>query len=405
MNINKVIRLLIATISGSLLLILGISPSFAQPFFHSDLGTGSAGVSSPATIPPKTYNQLSPLSIPGQQATTPISWHIQNVEAPKWFPDLTNRMLQVDGDGHPHVVYGSDSLYYARHDGAIWHYHVVDDSPGAEQYASLALAVTPPYTPHISYYDQLNTSLMYAYYNGTTWQTETVDNTGECGKYSSIALDDEGYPHISYSWRGEYYALKYARRNGSQWNLYTLVTEEQRTGEFSSLAIDGDRQPHIVYFDNLNKNLKYATHDGETWQFELIGGNLDDMRYTTLALAATAPYTPHVGYDTGESVIYATLREASWLTQTIGIYERNGSEGYQGISLIVDSLEIPHISYYYEANNIQRIQYATLSETTWLTQTVASEYYLGYLSTAPSITLDNSDVPHISYYNERSCLA
>jgi len=138
--------------------------------------------------------------------STPVradGWVIECVDCPKNFEYMTDRSLRLDTEGHPHIAYGGDHLYYAWHDGVSWHLETVDDSPGVGMYASLTLDGSG--YPHISYYDDTNGDLKYAYQDTSGWHIETVDSEG--GSYPSLALDGDGYPHISYYGNG---ILKYA---------------------------------------------------------------------------------------------------------------------------------------------------------------------------------------------------
>ena len=81
-------------------------------------------------------------------------WVIECVDCPKQFGGGS---LQLDAEGHPHIAYGGDHLYYAWHDGGSWHYETVDESPGVGSYASLALDGGG--YPHISYNDDTNEDL------------------------------------------------------------------------------------------------------------------------------------------------------------------------------------------------------------------------------------------------------
>ena len=129
-------------------------------------------------------------------------WVIECADCPKQFSNMTDRSLRLDAEGHPHIAYGEDHLYYAWHDGANWHYETVDDSPGVGSYTSLALDKGG--YPHISY-NKGNSTLKYAYQDTSGWHSETVDS-GWLGQYTSLALDGGGYPHISYHARR---ALRY----------------------------------------------------------------------------------------------------------------------------------------------------------------------------------------------------
>ncbi|MCU0611706.1 MAG: hypothetical protein MUE60_07965 [Candidatus Eisenbacteria bacterium] len=37
-------------------------------------------------------------------------WQIECVDCPRFFTDMTNRSIAVDGRGQPHIVYGGDHL-------------------------------------------------------------------------------------------------------------------------------------------------------------------------------------------------------------------------------------------------------------------------------------------------------
>jgi hypothetical protein len=61
------------------------------------------------------------------------------VDCPRYFSSMTRRSLRLDDDGHPHIAYGGDGLYYAWYDGAEWQHETVDSSPRVGLYTSLAL--------------------------------------------------------------------------------------------------------------------------------------------------------------------------------------------------------------------------------------------------------------------------
>ncbi len=124
------------------------------------------------------------------------TWHIQRVDTPRFFQEMTDRSLRLDAQNHPHIAYGGDFLYYAWYDGTQWHSEIVDDSGGVGRYASLALDGDG--NPRISYFDWTNEDLKYARWTGSGWHIQTVDSAGWVGWYTSLALDADGKPHISY---------------------------------------------------------------------------------------------------------------------------------------------------------------------------------------------------------------
>jgi hypothetical protein len=175
------------------------------------------------------------LLLPAPGPARADGWVIECVDCPKDFDGLTDRSLRLDAEGHPHIAYGQDHLYYAWYDGVDWYYETVDRASRVGTSASLALDLAG--RPHISYYDFLNEDLKYACWTGSMWEIQTVDSEGDVGDYSSLALDAEGRPHISYDSGWPEYDLKYARWTGTVWLVWT-VDSEAESGRDISLALD-----------------------------------------------------------------------------------------------------------------------------------------------------------------------
>lgn len=85
----------------------------------------------------------------------------------------------------------------------------VDAGADVGLYTSLALQVTPPYTPHVAYWS--DGVLKHAIRTGSGWVGETVDGGEDVGRFPSMALDGSGRAFIAYYDRvnGD---LKVARR-------------------------------------------------------------------------------------------------------------------------------------------------------------------------------------------------
>ena len=101
------------------------------------------------------------------------SWTIESPDAPKDFAEQGGRTFVLDVDGYPHAVYGGDHLYYAWHDGTVWHRETVDPSWNVGAFSSIALDAAG--RPHISYYDRGQADLKYAFFDGSAWQIQTID--------------------------------------------------------------------------------------------------------------------------------------------------------------------------------------------------------------------------------------
>ena len=150
-----------------------------------------------------------------------MGWMIECVDCPKYFFKMTDRSLRLDANGHPHIAYGDDHLYYAWYDGSIWHFEAADEAPGVGRHASLALDENG--YPHISYFDDYNDDLKYAYRDASGWHTQIVNSAwnGNLEGGTSLAMDGNGYAHISY-YDDARYSVNYAFQDGNGWHKETI---------------------------------------------------------------------------------------------------------------------------------------------------------------------------------------
>ncbi len=255
--------------------------------------------------------------------------------------------LALDPTGDAHFVHFGQYLRYVYPSGGGWAGENIDTIQGAGPYASLALEPTAPYTPHVSYYNDVEGVLRYAFRQGASWISETVDSDGPTGQYTSLALDDDGRPHISY-----YYAydgdLRYATHNGSSWVTQT-VDSVGDVGQYSALALDSSGRPHISYYDATNGNLAYARFNGSSWITETVDNPGDEGQvgqYTSIKLDSADH--PHISYyDAYQGQLKVAYHDGtSWRIQTldddaVGLYT----------SLALDTGGHPHIAYYDQEHN------------------------------------------------------
>lgn len=253
----------------------------------------------------------------------------------------------------------------------IWQFEVVDEEAGGyTNRPSLKLDAAD--RPHISYYDadHYDVDLKYAYRDGGKWHVETVDSDGEVGGYNSLALDAKGLPHISYQdWEND--SLNYAYHDGVQWQIETVDI----VGQYTSLALSSSGQPHICYVDS-NDNLKCARYDGTTWRIDILE---TDCGAYSISLVLDSSDAPHVSYYCG-GIKYARRPGSTWLFETL--------EGGGETSLALDSGDLPHIAY-------SRIKYAWHDGVTWHIETL-----LDFSVWSISLALDLNNRPHIAYVVE-----
>lgn len=331
--------------------------------------------------------------------------------------------LAFDRNGNPRISYYDESnkdLKYAAWDGSQWVITTVDgnnykkgnqrgcnwdgdhgryqsSSVDVGEYSSLALDSSDK--PRISYYDKTNDDLKYAAWDGTKWVITTVDaskrdnddhswgwgwswgsdhdsdytkyyhGTGKVGEYSSLALDSNGKPRISY-YDETNRDLKYASWDGSQWVITTVDGTNYKkgtqkgcnwdgdhhraqsgfikVGEYSSLALDSSGKPRISYYDETNKDLKYASWDGTRWVITTIDSAGSVGEYSSLGLDATG--SPRISYydATRGNLKFAAWNSSSstWGTETVDSSKKVGTF----TSLVLDLLGNPSISYYDQKN-------------------------------------------------------
>ncbi|MFN2221092.1 MAG: hypothetical protein ACK2UH_00945, partial [Candidatus Promineifilaceae bacterium] len=254
-------------------------------------------------------SELDPMAPTGLWVSNPIY-------APKSFKNMGAHALRYDSQGHPHVVFGGDHLYYAYHDGA-------------------------------------------------EWRVETVDDRGGVGQAASLALDSADRPHIAYSVGSTFDAvLNYVHWDGSQWNFHASDSMKAETGVqgMARIAVTSSGRPHILYGQYQDGDHSSLLHhiywDGQEWQTELVA---EYGLYHALALDDND--TPHISYYGGEygnpDVYYGHKENGQWQFE----YVANGYP-YQ-TDLVIDHQGRPHIAYYEDAFDTE-LQHAYKDGDAWL---------------------------------------
>jgi hypothetical protein len=320
------------------------------------------------------------------------TWEFERIHAPKMFSQMSDRCLALDSDGHPHIAYGEDFLYYASHDGTSWNLETVDHAIGVGWHANLALDEHD--RPHIVYYDALNLRIRYAYHDGTSWQIETVDTVGTWtfgqNRALSMDLDRFGRPHLGY-YEAENRDLKYAYYDGVAWKIESVDVEGD-VGAYTSLMLDQAGRPHISYYNHTTRDLKYAYYNGSDWINELVDGQDYAGRHSSLALDSSGH--PHISYYHYRNPNDTELRHAYYdgLAWRLEVVDNAPWSGWF-TSLVIDGDDRAHIAYYNAM--VSDLRYAYKDGSLWQVETVESEGPVGYYV---SLDVDAKGNPHISYY-------
>ena len=158
-----------AVLSLAAILVTALGGAFAPP--------PPAAQGQPALPDPAAPESLPR---PDPAGPTALTWSIETIDQAKAFRSMEDRHLALDAAGRPHIAYGDNNLFYAWHDGTMWHYETVHVSNDVGEHAALRLDAQD--RPHIGYYDRFYGDLRYAWRAGPQdWRLEVVDEAvGSC---------------------------------------------------------------------------------------------------------------------------------------------------------------------------------------------------------------------------------
>lgn len=215
-----------------------------------------------------------------------------------------------------------------------------------------------------------------------SWQIESVESprTFSWMTDRSLCLDAQGNPHLAFGQDHLYHGWL----DGTEWVVET-VDQTPGVGEHASIASGADGSLHIAYFDDLNRDLKYARRDDDGWHIETVGSG---GKFTSVALDAEG--RPHITYQ-DEDLNYAWKADDGWRIEVIDVPYAPG--GFSSLALAQDGM--PHISHYEMI--LDNLLYSFKDGEGWHTETIAEQGDAGMHS---SIAIDDTGRPHISY-NDR----
>ena len=281
-----------------------------------------------------------------------------------------------------------------------WELKVIDDSAYYSIHPSLVLGKNG--VAHISYSDGTG-RIRHAEMKDGRWAVETAASTWGT-MTSAMALDALGNPAIAYGDGMSYGNLMYANSSGRGWRQEFVDNGcflLGNVGHMSSLAFDSKGAPHIVYNNgNHFAILQYATRKEAAWDTMVIDGGLvilGDTGYDP-ALVMDHLDEPIIAYRDGKH--YASLRIArrnisgTWEITEVDNGGWFADTGYMP-SLALDMSGNPHISYYDKDN--KALRYASWDGTQWILECVDSKGNVGKYS---SLVIDSHNQPYISYYDE-----
>ncbi len=301
--------------------------------------------------------------------------------------------LALDKNDKPHISYdygftGGDNLMYAYKDGETWRTEVVDDKASYSM-RDTSICVDASGRPRIAagLYSG-NPGVRFAEKNGSQWNTVTLD-AGVKVKNVSLSADSKGHYHVLYDDYSNYY-LKYAYYNGTSWDVTTVDTSPSSQISDVDLAVDAADHLHVIY--DADANVKYGYYDGAAWHFAFIESNINCQN---VSIAVDANNKPHVVYydEATDYVRYAYYDSGQWNIENVVNLDPVASPSP---AIAVDANGEAHIAYS-KRNSItdKDLVYAHRDNGTWRFTVVDDEGDLGLFV---DIVLDSWGFPHIAYH-------
>jgi hypothetical protein len=277
--------------------------------------------------------------------------------------------------------------------GAGWRKVTVANNVGWSGYS--AIGVDSAKKVHISYYDGTNGDLQYATNVSGSWQSANIESGGDVGWYNSIALDSLDKVHISYYdvTNGH---LKYATNLSGAWVTSTIDTTSQ-SGLFTSLAVDSLDHVHISYA-NWPADYKYVTNASGAWDSTfLIGFSGAQGGPTSIALDSNnrAHISATVQGGNGSYLYYWTNASGPWLESIV----TNSVRADSSSSIAVDSMNVPHVSYWHQVPH--ELRSSTNTGGIWIHTTIEVRDWFGGDT---SMAIDLAGKLHISYQDRNNDL-
>jgi len=295
---------------------------------------------------------------------------------------------------------------------ATWHVETADSWGTAG--LSPCLSISPQGNPCISYHrGQPDFDLMFVERKSGGWDipllVENMAYNSDVFDGTSLAFNLSGNPTISYLHHippGTFYGkLWFAESSGSSWST-SMVPDSHAVGQHSSLAYDKEGNPCIAYHEYVSYNggVRFAQRVSGTWNIEYIDSNPGEVGGTFVSLVIDSNDVPHVSYAAGPGssgggeLRYATKNGSGWIVQKEvdkglgGAWPMN--QIYTSIALASDNK--PCIAY---RNALAGdLKFARLTTQGWSVETVPDESAadVGYWC---SLKIDENNVPYISYHD------
>lgn len=237
------------------------------------------------------------------------------------------------------------------------------------------------------------------------WLSWVAGQGPSVGYWSSVAVDSKGIPHIVYYRDGSPGALRYLTRKGNVWISSTLDSvSNQFTGLWTSIALDSLDNPHIAYqafsFTPTDTRPMYIRRlpNGTFTAPEQIEAGPNNGYLTRIKLFHGVPRVTYVSAN-DNTVRYAERTIGGWVVEPVsGLGAGNLSLTSGGMGFDITSNGVPHIASV-STQSPYALRYFRKNGSTWVSELVDS-LPGGNTGITPSLALDASGTPHISYFDQ-----
>lgn len=172
-------------------------------------------------------------------------------------------------------------------------------------------------------------TLRFAWRNGSQWQWTTVDTSA--GSDTSMRRGTDGLYQIAYE---TWYGLGYAVGSGQSWNVSSVDIAPSIVPTQVSMTLDSHQRPHIAYMNLANGgdySMRYTHWNGSQWVHDsaellLTGIWTPTIGFSNTWLQLDRNDVPHIAFAQPMDTInawgpirYATLQNGTWTYENLGV--------------------------------------------------------------------------------------
>jgi hypothetical protein len=301
-------------------------------------------------------------------------------------------MLEAQTGYIRHAVFNKSTLIFDISEISIGYF-----------YGPLDLAIDKNDLPHINYHNHTFQDQIHLYLTDTGWIEDRIKDPGHDGWDNSIKIDANNNVHTSSidpsGFGGD--GVEYAYLNGSNWQVEAIGSGPIMYANTTSLAIDKQSNPHITYYDDSTQDLMYATKEMGNWSISIVDSAGNVGQFSSLVLDSldvpTISYYQHL-YDSIGVIKIAVWKNSIWNITNIDSLDHVfiGFSGARNMtSLTLDSQMNPHLTY----SDEKILKYTKWDGSNWQREKIVdvsnTSTVLGHLT---SLQLDTEGYVHVCYY-------